>query len=156
MPERARARRADWAPGPGVLVPLPEVRQHLFYSKDIMVKITSGSTDLDVEGVDAKLLAADGDILSSQHGSVRRGLITISLDLHATSDTGDGLATTVIQVSPNSFDQIRPEFNSMDSPRVYEPEIGDVHEGIVERSEDTSNAEDELTWGSLVGVSRQH
>jgi hypothetical protein len=23
MPERARARRADWAPGPGVLVPLP-------------------------------------------------------------------------------------------------------------------------------------
>ncbi len=25
MPERARARRADWAPGPGVLVPLPGV-----------------------------------------------------------------------------------------------------------------------------------
>ena len=24
MPERARARRADWAPGPGVLVPLPD------------------------------------------------------------------------------------------------------------------------------------
>lgn len=23
MPERAKARRADWAPGPGVLVPLP-------------------------------------------------------------------------------------------------------------------------------------
>lgn len=59
-----------------------------------MVQITSGSTDLDVEGVDAKLLAADGNILGSQHGSVRRGLITIGLNLHATSDTGDGFATT--------------------------------------------------------------
>ena len=59
-----------------------------------MVRITSGSTDLDVEGVDAKLLAADGDILSSQHGSIRRRLITIGLDLHATSDTSDGFTTT--------------------------------------------------------------
>ena len=30
IPERARARRADWAPGPGVLVPLPSnYCQHL-------------------------------------------------------------------------------------------------------------------------------
>lgn len=29
--------------------------------------------------------------------------------------------------------------------RVDEPEIGDVDEGIVEGSEDASNAEDELT-----------
>lgn len=52
-----------------------------------------------------------------------------------------------IQVSPHSFDQIRPNLNSMGFPRVYEPEIGDVHEGIVERSEDASNAEDKLTCG---------
>jgi hypothetical protein len=35
----------------------------------------------------------------------------------------------------------------MGFPRVYVRKIGDVHEGIVERSEDTSNAEDELTYG---------
>ena len=29
MPARARARRADWAPGPGVLVPLPPVARIL-------------------------------------------------------------------------------------------------------------------------------
>lgn len=52
-----------------------------------------------------------------------------------------------IQVSPHSFNQIRPDFNSMGSPGVYEPEIGDVHEGVVERSEDASNAEDKLTYG---------
>lgn len=50
-----------------------------------------------------------------------------------------------IQVSHHFFGHIRPDFNSMGSPRGYEPEIGDVHEGIVERSEDASNAEDELT-----------
>lgn len=30
MPERAKARRADWAPGPGVLVPFP--RGHVSFS----------------------------------------------------------------------------------------------------------------------------
>lgn len=55
---------------------------------------TTGSTDLDVEGVDAELLAAGGDVLGSQHGSVGGGLVTISLDLHTTGDTADGFATT--------------------------------------------------------------
>lgn len=55
-------------------------------------KLTTSGTDLDVEGSDADLLAAGSDILGSQHGSVGRGLVTISLDLHATSDTADGFA----------------------------------------------------------------
>lgn len=56
---------------------------------------TTGSADLDVEGVDAELLAAGGDVLGSQHGGVGRGLVTVSLDLHTTGDTGDGFATAV-------------------------------------------------------------
>jgi len=47
-----------------------------------------------VEGVDAELLAAGSDVLGSQHGSVGRGLVTVSLDLHTTGDTADGFATT--------------------------------------------------------------
>lgn len=57
------------------------------------------------------------DVLGRQHGSVRRGLVTVSLDLHATGDTGDGFAAG---------------------------QIGDVDEGVVEGSEDTGNAENKL------------
>jgi hypothetical protein len=45
---------------------------------------TTGGTDLDVESGDTDFLASDGDVLSSQHGGVRRGLVTIGLDLHTT------------------------------------------------------------------------
>lgn len=78
---------------------------------------TTGGTDLDVQSVDAELLAAGGDVLGSQHGSVGGGLVTVSLDLHSTGDTGDGFTAG---------------------------QIGDVDEGVVEGGEDTSNAEDEL------------
>ena len=78
---------------------------------------TYGGTDLDVQAVDAELLASGGNVLSSQHGSVGRGLVTVGLDLHATGDTADGLATR---------------------------EIGDVDKGVVEAGEDAGHAEDEL------------
>lgn len=76
--------------------------------------VTTGGPDLDVEGSDAELLAADSDVLGGQHGSVGGGLVTariqispmllpsanmvdlLSLDLHATSDTGDGFTTREI------------------------------------------------------------
>lgn len=101
MPERARARRADWAPGPGVLVELPDVVLVFCSSPHIILELlTTSSADLDVEGSDAELLAADGDVLSGQHGGVGGGLVTVGLDLHATGDTGDGLtATGITQVS---------------------------------------------------------
>jgi hypothetical protein len=54
-------------------------------------KHTTSGADLDVEGSDAELLAAGGDVLGSQHGGVRGRLVTVGLDLHATSNTGDGL-----------------------------------------------------------------
>lgn len=57
--------------------------------------VATSGTDLDVQGGDAQLLAARSDVLGSQHGGVRRRLVTVSLDLHATGDTADGFATTV-------------------------------------------------------------
>ena len=71
-----------------------------------------------MKGGDAELLALLGDVLSCQHGGVWRGLVTVGLDLHTTGDTGDGFAAG---------------------------EIGDVDEGVIERGEDTGDAEDELT-----------
>lgn len=56
---------------------------------------TTGSTELDVKGGDTDLLAADGAVLSGQHGSVGRRLVTVSLDLHATylvgNENGEGV-----------------------------------------------------------------
>ena len=62
------------------------------------------------------------DVLSSQHGGVGGGLVTVGLDLHATGDTRDGFAAR---------------------------QIGDVDEGVVERGEDAGNAEDELALTDL-------
>lgn len=59
-------------------------------------KLTTSSTDLDVQGSDAKLLAAGSDVLGSQHGSVGGGLVTVGLDLHTTGNTANGLAATGI------------------------------------------------------------
>jgi hypothetical protein len=82
---------------------------------------TSGS-ELDVQGSDTELLASSGNILGSQHSSVRRRLITISLDLHSTGDADEGLTTG---------------------------KIGDVNEGVIERGKDVGNTENLLTWGDL-------
>jgi hypothetical protein len=58
--------------------------------------LTSGSTDLDVESVDAQFLASRSDVLCSQHSSVWGRFVTVCLDLHASSDTSDGFAATGI------------------------------------------------------------
>jgi len=79
---------------------------------------TTGGAKLDVDGGDAELLAADGDVLGGKHRSVRRGLITIGLDLHAAGDTDESFATG---------------------------DIGDVDESIVKRGEDVADAEDFFT-----------
>lgn len=64
--------------------------------KDLASKHTTGGTDLDMEGSDAKLLAAGRNILGSQHSSVGRGLIAVGLDLHTTSNTADGFTAAGI------------------------------------------------------------
>ena len=58
--------------------------------------LTPSSTDLDVKSIDAQLLASNRDVLSSQHSSVRRRLVTVCLDFHAAGDTSDGFAATGI------------------------------------------------------------
>src|SRR5690606_949640 len=98
---RARARRADWAPGPGVLVPLPSECVSLHFRLfSTSVQHTSGSTDLDVEGSDANLLAAGSNIFSSQHSGVWRRLVTIGLDLHSTGDTDNSFLSTITTSQP--------------------------------------------------------
>lgn len=57
------------------------------------------------------------DVLGRQHGSVGGGLVTVSLDLHATGNTRDGFAAR---------------------------QIGDVDEGVVEGSENSGNTENKL------------
>jgi hypothetical protein len=120
--------------------------------------LTTSSADLDVEGSDAELLAADSDILGSQHGGVRRRLVTVGLDLHATGDTGDGLtATGITQVSLCTIFLICQIPQFLSSSRFQGGgsdvrKIGDVDEGVVEGGEDTGNAEDELAWKDVLLV----
>ena len=71
-----------------------------------------------MDGGDTNLLTLLSDILGSQHGGVWGRLISVSLDLHTTSDSADGFPTG---------------------------KIGHVDESIVERSEDTGNSEDKRT-----------
>merc|ERR1719251_795153 len=82
---------------------------------------TCGS-QLDVEGCDAKSLDLLSNVLGSQHSSVGRSLVAISLHLHATSHPADGLPAR---------------------------EVSDVNKGVVEGGEDVSNAEDELAVPDL-------
>ena len=81
-------------------------------------KRTSCGTDLDVQSVDAELLASRSNILSSQHGSIWGRLVTIGLDFHATCNSANGFAAA---------------------------EISDMNKGIVEGCEDACHAEDEFT-----------
>lgn len=43
-----------------------------------------------MQSSDAQFLAPLGHILGSQHGCIRRGLISVSLHLHSTSYSADG------------------------------------------------------------------
>lgn len=175
-------------------------------------KHTTSGTDLDVEGSDAELLAAGGDVLGSQHGGVGGGLVTVGLDLHTTSDTGDGLTAAgnhpelafdlshvvcicicshlrcsfwclvcfsscssifllsvrglvlVAYVEQLPAGKVRSRIGPRrETPQVSRSEriesrcgsgkhlrkIGNVDEGVVEGSEDASNAENELTLTGL-------
>lgn len=115
---------------------------------------TTSGTDLDVQGGDAELLAAGGDVLGRQHGGVGGGLVTVGLDLHTTGDTADGFAATGITQDVSLFvlffacarGLIAPLYINRRFPsRADEPEIGDVDEGVVEGGEDTGDAENEFT-----------
>lgn len=90
--------------------------------------VAAGRADLDVQRVDAELLALDSDVLGGQHGGVRRRLVTVSLHLHPTGDADNGLTAS---------------------------QIGYVHKGVVEGGKDAGDAEDELT-GTDLGTERDN
>jgi len=75
-----------------------------------------------VQRVDAERLANFGHVLSGQHGSVWRGLVSVSFDFHTTSDTGDGF---------------------------FSGQVSDVHEGVVEAGVNVGDAEDVVAGADL-------
>ena len=79
---------------------------------------SSSGPQLDVQRVDTQLLDPGGNVLSGKHRSVRRGLITVSLDLHSSRHTAEGFLSG---------------------------QIRDVDKGIVERREDVRHAPHELS-----------
>ena len=101
MPERASARRADCAPGPGVLVPLPATSLVRLHHKLMFVTVhTTSSSNLHMQSRNTQLLAPCRNILCRQHSSIGRGLIAIGFDFHAASHTADGFAAAgITQVS---------------------------------------------------------
>jgi len=122
MDERAKARRADWAPDLGL--------------------VAAGGAQLDVQSGDSQQLALlshvlegikqgyqggfqginQGSHLGGQHSGVGRSLITIGLHLHASGDTGDGLTAG---------------------------QIRNVDEGVVEAGVDVGHSEDDLAVANL-------
>ena len=98
--ESTEGRLGTWAWGLGAVTWRQSSSVFVLAVLTAEYRLTTGGSDLDVESSDAQLLAASGDVLSSQHGSVWRGLVTVGLDLHTASNTADGFAATgITQVS---------------------------------------------------------
>ena len=76
---------------------------------------STGSPNLDVEGGEAELLALLRNVLGGKHGGVRRGFVTVGLDLHSPGDSDE---------------------------RFSARKIGDVNECIIEGSEQVGDTED--------------
>lgn len=93
--ESAESGLSTWTWGLGTVtcrVALAIVR----HARELRRKHTTSGSDLDVESGDSQFLASGGNVLGSQHSGVWGGLVTVGLDLHATSHTGDGFTATGI------------------------------------------------------------
>jgi hypothetical protein len=96
-------------------------------------KDTSSSTNLDVKSADSQLLASCGDILSSQHGGIRRTFISISLDFHSACISKPFLNDDTCDSDDGFFAR----------------QICDMDKGIVEGSEYVGNTKHEFTFSNL-------
>ena len=140
IPERARARRADWAPGPGVFVPLPveKIMLVLVYDEMIVNTRRMGKEEQDVPPV-ARIL-------------MWRALIPNSLQRMATSCAAnmaaygeDSSRSALTFIPPVTRVMVsRPDKSAVLQLALCAVQIGvrmgrhtDVDEGIVEGSEDT-------------------
>lgn len=84
--------------------------------------ISTSSPNLNVQSGNTQLLASDGNVLGGKHSSVRRGFITVGLDLHSSSNTDEGFPSGKISY---------------------------VDKCVIERSEQVGNCED---FFSLTGL----
>lgn len=108
IPDRARARRADCAPGPGVLVFVPPVARNLIWSalidnwKKIHIQQRSSHiTFATINSMEPRTqntysFATFSYILSSKHCSIWGRFITICLYFHSTRHANNGFAPWII------------------------------------------------------------
>ena len=93
-----------------------------------------------MKGSYAQFFASRSDVLRSKHSCVRRGLITISFNFHASGDAADGFAATGITQNVSLTCHV------VSSPQKNIPEIGDMDKGIIERCENSGDAKNDLTY----------
>lgn len=105
--------------------------------------LTSSSSNLNVKGIDPQFLAPRSHILSRQHSSVWRGLVSICLDFHSASHTGDGFTATGITQNVSLRNHI--PHTGLLCFIVDQPEIGDVNKSIIKGGEDARDTEDKFT-----------
>lgn len=101
IPERARARRADWAPGPGVFVLFPPVARSLmcravipnsctchtkvcYLKEKLMQNANEKFQKITSCNYIVRNLASLSNILCCKHSRIRRWLIPVSFNLHST------------------------------------------------------------------------
>jgi len=94
MDERAKARRADWAPDLGL--------------------VAAGGA----QSGDSQQLAHLSHVLGGQHSGVERSLITISLHIYASGDTGDGLTAGQIRIVDKSVVEAGVDVNDLSVANV--------------------------------------
>ena len=116
-------------------------------SNILVVNIRDGSFTVKIFLHKAYLMAPD---LCSQHSSVGRSLITISLHLHATSHPNILVVICRwLHSNCTHFDNFQVKGQCSPADGLPAGEVGDVNEGVVEGGKDVSNAEDKLTIPDL-------
>ena len=89
-----------------------------------------------MESGDSDFLALGSDVLSGQHGGVGRRLVSVSLDLHTTGNSGNGLLSRKIGNVDESVVEPSRQFKSTK-----------VDHNV--RSKDVGNTKDVLALGDI-------
>lgn len=112
------------------------------------VPVASSGSQLDVQSSDSKLFAALGHILSGQHGSIWRRLISVCLHLHPTSHTADRFPGNRC-IGQKTCNHHIPNTIACWCAHLLAGQVSDVDESVVERSEDVAHTKHVLSFGHL-------
>lgn len=112
------------------------------------VPVPSGGSQLDVQSGDSELFAALGDILSGQHGSVWRRLISVCLHLHPTGHAADRFPGNKCNGQTTCNHQVLLKVPCW-CFHLLARQVSDVDKGVVERSEDVTHTKHVLSFGHL-------